>query len=94
MRTAGVTSNRDGLGARLEVTVGGVTRVREVKSGSSLYSQSDLPVHVGLDTSSEASVVRIRWPSGAVDTHERVPAGGRYVAAEGGPLSAQTPPAR
>ena len=94
VRTAGVTSNRDGLGARLEVTVGGVTQVREVKSGSSLYSQSDLPVHVGLGASPEASVVRIRWPSGALDTHEGVAAGVRYVATEGAPLSVQIPDPR
>ncbi len=48
VRLVGTTSNRDALGARVTVSAGGRTQVREVKSGSSYLGQGDLRVHVGL----------------------------------------------
>ena len=46
VRLVGKKSNRDGIGARLRVTAGGKTQVREVKAGSSYLSQNDLRAHV------------------------------------------------
>src|SRR5207302_10740626 len=48
VRTIGVKSNRDGVGARLRLTAGGRTQVREVKAGSSYLSQNDPRIHFGL----------------------------------------------
>jgi hypothetical protein len=46
---AGSTSGvRDAIGARVRVTVGGRTQVREVRAGSSYLSQIDLRQHFGL----------------------------------------------
>jgi hypothetical protein len=68
VRLRGVTSNRDGIGARVEVTAGGQTQVREVSGGEGFMSHSlDLSAHVGLGTAQTADVT-VRWPSGHVDT--------------------------
>src|SRR5204863_5782599 len=45
VRTVGSRSNRDGIGARLKLSVGGKILVRDVKAGSSYLAQNDLRVH-------------------------------------------------
>jgi len=74
IRTIGSKSNRDGIGARLKLTVGGKVLIREVKAGSSYLSQSDLRVHFGLGNSPRADKLEIRWPSGLVDTMQDIEA--------------------
>ena len=67
LKLVGRKSNRDGIGARVELISGDLVQVREVCAGSGYLSQSDLRVHFGLGKRSEADV-RIRWPSGTVQT--------------------------
>ena len=74
VRTVGTASNRDGIGARVEVTAGADTRWQIVKTGSSYLSQSELPVTFGLGSASTVSAVRVAWPSGQVDTIDAVDA--------------------
>jgi hypothetical protein len=63
--TVGTVSNRDGCGARLTLTAGGVSMVREVFCGSvGLSSGSDSTVHFGLGTATRVTQLVIRWPSG------------------------------
>jgi enediyne biosynthesis protein E4 len=64
LHLVGTASNRDALGARVIVTAGGRTQLREVKSGSSYLGQSDLRVHVGLGGVTAVDRVDIKWPSG------------------------------
>ena len=78
VRTIGTTSNRDGIGARVDVTAHGVSRWQIVKTGSSYASQSELPLTFGLGASTSVSRVRVRWPSGTVDTIENI-AGNQLV---------------
>ena len=60
-------SNRDGIGARVRVTSGGVTQSREVRAGYSYLSGNDLRLHFGLSGRDRADVVEVRWwPSGAI----------------------------
>ena len=47
-RLVGTKSNRDAIGARCESIHGGSNQSRLVKSGSSYFSQSELPVTFGL----------------------------------------------
>lgn len=68
MRLAGTRSNRDALGARVTVSVGGRRLMREVKSGSSYLGQADLRVHVGLGDATRIDQVDVRWPAGTVET--------------------------
>src|SRR6185436_9015621 len=62
LRLIGGAGNRDALGARVSVTAGARTQVREVKSGSSYLGQNDLRVHVGLGSAAAVDRVDIRWP--------------------------------
>jgi enediyne biosynthesis protein E4 len=84
IRTIGTTSNRDGIGARIAVTVGGGRqRWALVKTGSSYASQSEMPVTFGLGTESAVSAIEVRWPSGKVDRVGRTAAGQAITIEEG-----------
>jgi hypothetical protein len=67
IRLIGVKSNRDGIGARVILTVDGKQLRREVKSGASYLSQSDLRMLVGLGRSPKVDMISVHWPSGVVD---------------------------
>jgi hypothetical protein len=43
----GVVSNRDGVGARVLLTAGGVTQLREQGGGMHLFSQNQQRIHLG-----------------------------------------------
>ena len=83
VRTVGSGSNRDGIGARLKLSVGGKTLVREVKAGSSYLAQNDLRVHFGLGNASKADRLEIRWPGGTVEVIENIEANGIVTVRQG-----------
>ena len=64
----GRTSNRNGIGARIELTAGKSRQIREVISGSSYLSQSSLEIEFGLGKASVVDQIRILWPSGSKQT--------------------------
>ena len=68
VKTVGVTSNRDGIGARVEVVTGSRSQMNEVRAGSSYLSGHDLRLIFGLGTETKAMTVKISWPSGVVQT--------------------------
>jgi hypothetical protein len=82
----GVTSNRDGVGAKVYVTAGGITQYREQNGGYHRWSQNSSVIHVGLAGNTTSKVV-IRWPRGTVDTYPAVAADALYQATEGQALS-------
>ena len=67
IKTIGVKSNRDGIGARIKLLTADGSQIDEVRSGGSYYSQNDLRVHFGLGQSQRVKAIEIRWPSGQVD---------------------------
>ena len=73
VRTRGKESNRSGIGARLELASADLVQIREVKGGSSLYSQCDLRVSFGLGHRDSADRLVVRWPSGTVDVLSDLP---------------------
>ena len=79
----GVTSNRDGIGARIRVFAGRDRYARTVKTGSSYLSQSELPLTFGLGTATKADRIVIEWPSGKTDELKDVAAGKAYTVVEG-----------
>ncbi len=91
IRTVGSKSNRDGIGARLRLTVGGKVLLREVKAGSSYLSQNDLRVHFGMGHAARAEKLEIRWPSGVIDVLEDVAANETLTITEGRGVSGRTP---
>jgi hypothetical protein len=83
VRTRGVTSNRDGLGAIVRVRSAGGQQWQMVRSGSSYASQSDLTLTFGLGPDTVASSVEVEWPSGAKDRVANVKARQRITVVEG-----------
>ena len=67
IKTIGTKSNRDGFGARLELTADGSTRYAEVRAGSSFESSSDPRIHFGFGAATKVDSIVIHWPSGQVD---------------------------
>ncbi len=66
IRLEGTTSNRSAIGARIEVTAGALTLVKEVSGGAGRGSANDLPVEFGLGAWDQFVDVRIRWPNGNI----------------------------
>jgi enediyne biosynthesis protein E4 len=64
----GAKSNRDGIGARIEVDAGGTRRSAERVASSGYLSQNDGRVHFGLGAATVIDKLIVRWPSGAVQT--------------------------
>jgi hypothetical protein len=91
IRTIGTKSNRDGIGARLKLSVGGKILLREVKAGSSYLSQSDLRVHFGMGQAARADQLEIRWPGGAVEVIKDVDANQILTITEGSGITGRTP---
>ena len=64
IKLVGTQSNRDGIGAKVTVTTGDMTQIREVKSGSSYASGSDTRLLFGLGENQGVEKVSIVWQSG------------------------------
>ena len=62
----GTKSNRDGIGARINVTASGTTQYNQVSFAAGYASSSAGPMHFGLGQNKKADLVEIRWPSGIV----------------------------
>jgi len=64
VKLKGKKSNRDGIGAHLELLSGGRKQVAERPAGSGYLSQDDGRIHFGLGTAPKVERLTIRWPSG------------------------------
>ncbi|HET9886184.1 MAG TPA: ASPIC/UnbV domain-containing protein, partial [bacterium] len=64
VRTIGSESNRDGIGAVVQVQAGGKTRSREMRTTQGLYSSHDPRLHFGLGEVDRIELVEVSWPSG------------------------------
>jgi enediyne biosynthesis protein E4 len=82
VKCVGTKSNRSAIGARLKVTVGAHAQIREVMSGGSYYSQSDLRLHFGLGRAAAADSLEVAWPSGLKETLRDLPANHLFVVQE------------
>lgn len=88
----GVASNRDGIGARVEVSMPqGAKLWQIVKTGSSYASQSELPLTFGLGSATATHAVRITWPSGRVESIGRLQANQLVTIQEGAGVVRTTP---
>jgi enediyne biosynthesis protein E4 len=95
IRTVGMKSNRDGIGARVALVAGGLHQIQEVRSGGSYLSQNDLQVHFGLGTATKIDRIEVRWPSGAIDKMENLAVDRLLTVEEGrGKVDAALPPKR
>jgi hypothetical protein len=83
LRLVGTRSNRDSIGARVEVEAGDRTIFRQRKGGTSYASSHDPRLLIGLAGADTARRVTIRWPSGEVDQYSDLPADYDYRLREG-----------
>jgi hypothetical protein len=81
LHLVGTKSNRDAIGAMVQVTTPDSTQSQMVKTGSSYLSQSELTLTFGLGRRESADRVVIYWPSGATREFKNVKAGA-YEAVE------------
>ena len=60
----GKTANRLGVGARIKVTAGCLTQMREISGGKGTFGAADPPyAHFGLGTAQRIDQIEIRWPT-------------------------------
>ncbi|WP_313807239.1 FG-GAP-like repeat-containing protein [Flavobacterium sp.] len=64
----GIQSNRNGIGARVEIYGNFGKQIRDVRSGEGFRYMSTLNTHFGIGTETQITQVIIKWPSGVVDT--------------------------
>ncbi|MEZ5363884.1 MAG: CRTAC1 family protein [Bryobacterales bacterium] len=86
----GTKSNRDAIGAWVVAEHAGGRASAGVFAGSGYLCQHTKRLHLGLGESRRASKLTIRWPSGAIETLENLPAEHRYRVVEGQGVTERT----
>src|SRR5579862_1505881 len=71
IRLIGTKSNRDGIGARVDVYAGGKRWMEERVAESGYLSQNDGRLHFGLGNSTAIDKIVVHWPSGVEQTLEK-----------------------
>lgn len=79
----GTTSNRKGVGARVEIHGAWGKQVREIRSGESYGISNSLSAHFGIGTATQIDYLVVHWPSGMVDVVAN-PAPDQYLTIEEG----------
>lgn len=70
----GTKSNRDGIGAVVYVTAGGVTQLRVQDGGVHYGGQNHQRLHFGLAKQTQIDKISVHWPSGTVQELSKVQA--------------------
>ncbi|MEE9343435.1 MAG: Calx-beta domain-containing protein, partial [Gammaproteobacteria bacterium] len=83
----GTNSNRNGIGAKVIVTAGGIKQLREQNGGYHRWSQNHQRLHFGLGTNSVIENIEILWPNGQTTQHTDVDTNKLYTATEDGLLT-------
>ena len=83
IRTKGVKSNRDGIGAVVRIDSASGKQWNTVRSGSSYCSQSDLALTFGLGKDTAVSAIEVEWPSGVKEKISNVQANQFLLIEEG-----------
>jgi len=86
VETRGIGSNRDGIGARVEILSSPTqsAQLREIRSGNNFLGQSERVAHFGLGSGpSEPVGVRVTWPrTGQAVVYDNVPRNSVLLAVE------------
>jgi hypothetical protein len=78
----GTKSNRDAIGATVRLYSNGQIQSRQVRSGSSYLSQSELPLTFGVGKQDEIEKITIDWPSGKTEEYPKLKCGKTYQPTE------------
>jgi enediyne biosynthesis protein E4 len=79
----GTKSNRDAIGATVQIFAGDLHQSRAVRGGSSYLSQSELPVTFGVAKREKIDRVVIDWPSGRTEEYKALQTQKAYKCLEG-----------
>ncbi|PYT94386.1 MAG: CRTAC1 family protein [Acidobacteria bacterium] len=79
----GTKSNRDAIGATVQIFAGDLHQSRTVRGGSSYLSQSELPVTFGVAKREKIDRVVIDWPSGRSEEYKALQTQKAYKCLEG-----------
>jgi hypothetical protein len=82
LELVGTRSNRDAIGARVEVQAGSLAIRRQRKGGSSLMSSHDPRLLIGVGSAKTVTRLTVRWPSGAVSVLEDLATNRTYAIVE------------
>lgn len=83
----GIQSNRNGIGARVEIYGTWGKQIRYVQSGTGFQNMSTLTAHFGIGQATIISQVVIKWPSGTIDTLNNVNPNQNLLVTEGSTLA-------
>lgn len=79
----GTQSNRDAVGAVVELNARDLTLMRQVEAGSGYASQHSFTLHFGLGDRQRVQDLTVRWPSGQVEIFPNLEANQRLRIVEG-----------
>ncbi|WNM18812.1 FG-GAP-like repeat-containing protein [Flavobacterium capsici] len=83
----GILSNRNGIGARIEIHGAWGIQIRDVQSGTGFQNMSTLTAHFGIGQETQITQLVIKWPSGTVDTIQNPASNQSLLVVEGSTLS-------
>jgi hypothetical protein len=78
LHLVGTKSNRDAIGATVRLYSNGQIQSRQVRSGSSYLSQSELPLTFGVGKQDEVEKIVVDWPSGKTEEYPKLKSGKTY----------------
>ena len=81
LQLSGTRSNRDAIGASVEIVACGNTQFATIRNGGSYLSHNDPRLHFGLGNCSKVDRVTIKWPAGTAQTLSGIPVN-RYTTVE------------
>ena len=88
----GERANRAGIGARVELSAGGLTTVQEVSGGYGTFGmQQDVALTFGLGEACDIDSLSVTWPDGTVDTLTDVRANYPITVVQGGEITYGAP---
>jgi enediyne biosynthesis protein E4 len=74
IRLRGTKTNRDGVGARVQVVAGDLTQTDEVHSGRGYQSHYGMRLHFGLGKHRRVDRIEVRWIGGGTDVFKNIAA--------------------
>ena len=95
IRLKGTKSNRDAIGARVEVITekDNLPLIKTLQGGSGFLSQSSKWLHFGIEKAQVIKEVKINWPGSVTESFTSLKPNGFYILTEGDPVpSLFTPP--
>lgn len=79
----GVLSNRDAIGALVQVTQGGIRRSKQLTAGDGYQASNERRLIFGLGNAESVDEFLVRWPSGGTQVFTDLKAGIEYLLIEG-----------